>query len=41
MESNVVDVVVPDFDQHSRSDVCSEEHGSNNIAKGQFHATQI
>ena len=40
MEGNVVDIVVPDFDQYSRNDVY-EQQGSNNIAKGQFHATQI
>ena len=31
MEGNVVDIVVPDFDQYSRNDVC-EQQGSNNIA---------
>ena len=41
MECNVVDIMVPDFDQNSRGDVRSEEQGSNNIAKGQFHLHQI
>ena len=41
MESDVVDIVVPDFDQHSCQDIRAEDNVGNRVSKEQFHLHQI